>query len=242
MEKSQKLLTQLPGWWSFVLITALSFIFFIAVSTPLGFLADMENPLFPLLIGMTSLISFSILTYLFGFRWGPITLKDWGLKPFRWEPVWLLWAVGATVLLLPLRGLVGYLSQQLLSGNMESIEARSQLIAPNANIDTFILSFLGVAIIAPIAEELFFRGLLHTWLQKGDVKVWIRVMTSSFVFALFHFDSIGVAFSSFILGVIAAAIYEQTNSLLTSVIVHMTTNSIAIVLVFVGMWAENIMV
>jgi hypothetical protein len=68
----------------------------------------------------------------------------------------------------------------------------------------------------------------------------VRIFASSLIFGLFHFDSIGVVFSSFILGVIAAWIYERTRSLLTSVIVHVTTNSIAIVLVFVGLWVQDL--
>ncbi len=242
MQTNENFLTRMNAWALIVLISVLSFIFYLAASVVVTLGADMESGVFPLLIGLTSLISFSILTYVFGFWLGPFTLDDWGLKPFRWEWNWLVLAIGATVLLLPLRGLIGYFTQLLLSGNMESIEARGMLIAPDASILTFIFSFLGVAIIAPIAEELFFRGLLHTWLQKKEVRLWVRVMASSLIFGLFHFDSIGVVFSSFILGVIAAMVYERTHSLLTSVIVHVTTNSIAIVLVFAGMWMENLVV
>lgn len=48
-----------------------------------------------------------------------------------------------------------------------------------------ILMILLAVVIAPIVEELIFRGLFSRWLMPKSA-VWIRATVSSFVFALIH--------------------------------------------------------
>ncbi len=82
-----------------------------------------------------------------------------------------------------------------------------------------------IAIIAPIVEEILFRGfLLNRWCQKyGTGKA---VFFSSLIFAGFHFDIIG----GFVFGAVLSLIYLRTKTLVGPILVHISNNTIVILI------------
>jgi membrane protease YdiL (CAAX protease family) len=74
--------------------------------------------------------------------------------------------------------------------------------------------------------------LIHNWFAE-HFRFWPRVLLSSAIFGLGHFDSIGVVISSFVMGVVIAIAYERTQTLWLPIAIHAVTNSAAIVLLFV---------
>lgn len=83
-----------------------------------------------------------------------------------------------------------------------------------------IASFIGTVIAAPIAEEIFFRGILfHRWAQKwGFQKAFI---TTSLLFGVLHVqNAISITIFAFILGII----YIRTGSLVLSILCHAMYN------------------
>ena len=80
-------------------------------------------------------------------------------------------------------------------------------------------SFVSVVIIAPLVEEIAFRGLLiHRWsLKWGHVKA---VLLSSFFFGIVHPDPIGAT----AFGIGMCILYMMTQSLLVPVICHAANN------------------
>jgi membrane protease YdiL (CAAX protease family) len=97
-----------------------------------------------------------------------------------------------------------------------------------------LLNLIGAGLLVPIAEELYFRGLLYGWL-KTRLGFWLRVLISSAIFGLAHFDSIAVVASSFVLGMVNAVAYEKSKSLWLPIAIHMVTNSAAIILLYLAM-------
>jgi membrane protease YdiL (CAAX protease family) len=98
-----------------------------------------------------------------------------------------------------------------------------------------LLTFIGVGILVPISEELYFRGLLHTWFWSKSRRVWLRVLLSTLVFGAAHYDTIGVVAASAIIGVVNAIAYERTRSLVLPIVVHMTTNGTAAILLYASL-------
>jgi membrane protease YdiL (CAAX protease family) len=141
--------------------------------------------------------------------------------------------VGIALALLPLRAGLGLLVEMLLRGSLQSLQNRAQIFAPSAQFSwlDFAVTLFGVGVLAPISEELYFRGLIHRWLQPR-FKFWIRVLISTSFFALAHFDSAAVVASSFILGLACAVVCERSRSLWMSILLHAFNNSLAIVLVY----------
>lgn len=88
-----------------------------------------------------------------------------------------------------------------------------------------IVNFLSVALLAPAAEELFFRGLIYRELKKA-MRPLIAGGISAAVFGAVHGAAVWMLVG-FLAGVALAWIYELTGSLWASVIVHLTNNTLA---------------
>jgi membrane protease YdiL (CAAX protease family) len=155
---------------------------------------------------------------------------EFGLRPFN--PAWLLLALTLAAAVLPARGLAAFLAERLRGTNFNDIQLRMDLIAPTGPLAlNFIVTLLGAGLLAPVAEELFFRGLIHRWL-RARWGFWPAVLISSAIFAAGHADSIGVVASSFVLGLVLAAVYDRSRSLWLSIAVHAANNSFAVVLLY----------
>jgi membrane protease YdiL (CAAX protease family) len=82
-----------------------------------------------------------------------------------------------------------------------------------------ILSLLSLVVIAPILEEVVFRGmLLHRWSYKWNLK--IAIIFSSLLFGIIHTDPIG----AFVFGVGMCIIYLRTQSLYIPILCHSVNN------------------
>lgn len=93
-----------------------------------------------------------------------------------------------------------------------------------------------IAILAPIAEEFMFRGLLLKRLAH-KTSIWGGIIISSLLFGILHADIIG----AFSFGVIASLLYLQTGNLLLPILMHMLNNSLAVALMFIApTWPQGI--
>jgi membrane protease YdiL (CAAX protease family) len=86
-----------------------------------------------------------------------------------------------------------------------------------------ILLFLLVGgIVGPIAEELFFRGVLYGFLRRWGIVVAIVVSTGLFVLA--HPISQGFPVPQAVGGIVFALAYEIEGSLMTPIVIHVLGN------------------
>ncbi len=94
----------------------------------------------------------------------------------------------------------------------------------------FIL-LLGGAIVAPIVEEIFFRGFVFAGLRnRWDWK--IAALMSGGIFAMVHILPTSYA-PIFILALIFAFLYQISGSIWPAILMHMLTNTIALSAVYV---------
>lgn len=89
----------------------------------------------------------------------------------------------------------------------------------------FGLIWIAGAILAPLAEELFFRGILfRAYLDtKGPL---VAYALSSLIFSLLHLN-LQAAPALFVLGLLLAWLYRRTGSLTPAIIAHGFNNAIA---------------
>ena len=169
---------------------------------------------------------------------GKLTWAELGIAPPRWRWLWLLLAVGVTLILLPLRGLIGLIVQQWFGGGLEGMQSRLDLLlGSEMSWPRFFVTLLGAGFLAPVAEELFFRGFLYTALRQR-LGIAAAVTISSLVFAVGHIDALGVVAASFIMGIALALAYEYTRSLWVAIAIHAFNNSLATVLVYLLMLVQ----
>ncbi len=175
-------------------------------------------------------------TYFLGVRRGKISWESLGLTSREnWVRDALIGSVLAVGLLLPrsIAGLVGLGIEYLITGEASSLEMRTELFS--VGFDTWygaLLMLIGIGILAPIAEELFFRGLLYDFFRRKTGVRWAIVL-SSVLFGLAHFDSLAVGLSAWVMGVVMALTVEWTGSIRMSIYMHIATNSGAVLLMVV---------
>lgn len=87
--------------------------------------------------------------------------------------------------------------------------------------------FLSAAVVAPILEEVIFRGLVYRSLNKIKAG-WFSVLVSAVVFGVYHMNAAQAVFATG-LGIVAAIVYAKTGNLLYPILVHMTNNLIGVI-------------
>jgi membrane protease YdiL (CAAX protease family) len=90
--------------------------------------------------------------------------------------------------------------------------------------------FLGAAVAAPVGEEVFFRGLLYNAL-KYRYGITAGMVVSGLAFALVHISPLSVVII-FPMGVLLAYVYERTQSLWVTILMHAINNGIGVLLLW----------
>ncbi|MCB2289249.1 CPBP family intramembrane metalloprotease [Clostridium sp. CS001] len=89
-----------------------------------------------------------------------------------------------------------------------------------------IILILSVAVVAPVYEEVIFRGILLKGMSK-KINPAIALIISALFFALVHMN-IPQGINAFLLGIVIGAIYLKTGSIYLSIFAHFTNNILAI--------------
>jgi membrane protease YdiL (CAAX protease family) len=90
------------------------------------------------------------------------------------------------------------------------------------------MQILLIAIAAPIAEEVCFRGMLFAGLRER-FPMWAAALVSAALFGLLHVTTgISVVPPLIAFGFLLALLYERTGSILPCILLHMLNNSVAL--------------
>lgn len=87
-----------------------------------------------------------------------------------------------------------------------------------------IIMILSVAVIAPIYEEVVFRGILLKGMAN-KINPTVALIVSALFFALMHMN-IPQGINAFLLGIIIGSIYLNTGSIYLSIFAHFINNSV----------------
>jgi len=91
-----------------------------------------------------------------------------------------------------------------------------------ANTGPLMLFFLVGGVIAPVTEELFFRGVVYGFLRRWGAA--LAIMASSLVFVLAHMDFAGFPYIQVTGGILFAVAYEIEKNLMVPITLHVTGN------------------
>jgi membrane protease YdiL (CAAX protease family) len=138
---------------------------------------------------------------------------------------------------------VGFIVYMVLSAGLTSLAA-ALIPGFNATEDQnvgfanlnytfeFVMAFFTLIILAPIAEEALFRGLLLGSLVK-TLKPWISIIIVSLIFGYVH-GSLNVGIDTFALSIILSVIRINTGTIWSGILIHMSKNTIAFYLLFIN--------
>jgi membrane protease YdiL (CAAX protease family) len=129
-------------------------------------------------------------------------------------------------------GIVSWIVAMLVTlGVVQVLERLGQPITPQPvelalNAVDPVVIVVAAVVLAPLSEEIFFRGVAFTaWRREyGRRRAFIG---SSVVFALIHLSLVSIL-PIFVLALGLAWVYERTRSLLASVTMHATFNGISV--------------
>jgi membrane protease YdiL (CAAX protease family) len=93
--------------------------------------------------------------------------------------------------------------------------------------DTTLASLLVAIVVAPVCEEIFFRGFLLPGLARA-MPVWVALVTSALVFGLAHAD-LGSFVPLVVIGLVVGVLRWRTGSLWPGIALHALNNAVAAV-------------
>ena len=125
------------------------------------------------------------------------------------------------------------LSIPLIVAGMFFINLCSEFIGlPDLMQDTFramsrnVFGIISIAIMAPLVEELLFRGAIQGYMLRKGMKPLYTILIASAIFGIVHMNPIQIPFA-FAIGLIFGWLYYRTGSVVPGIIGHFINNSIA---------------
>jgi membrane protease YdiL (CAAX protease family) len=96
-------------------------------------------------------------------------------------------------------------------------------------------TIFGVVVLAPLAEELMFRGILQSMLRSYRVAAWPAVAISSTLFVLAHASVPHDVVPLLPLAVVLGYSYERCGRLVPSILIHSMFNAVMTVTFLIGL-------
>ncbi|MDX1349115.1 MAG: CPBP family intramembrane glutamic endopeptidase [Putridiphycobacter sp.] len=142
----------------------------------------------------------------------------------------LLLAIGVVFVVEPLADLIltHFSDHPWVLYQLEMSDIQNAVIGSLRGYRILIAVFV-FAILPAICEELVFRGILYGIFKDLMIYKQLAMISSALVFAILHFQVLSVL-PIFIVGYLLALLYEKTNNLLPSMLVHFAFNGLQIVL------------
>lgn len=151
----------------------------------------------------------------------PVCLTVASIGLVRPQRKWLLFGAGLGLLGWVLSGVVGS-AYVWITGDASSPRPELEAAVGQDSAWQMALLLVATCLLAPVAEEIVFRGVLYTYLRRWGFVV--ALITSSLVFALFH--GFGIMFFTVLAaGALFALAYERSGSLWPAIVAHGTTNA-----------------
>ena len=126
-----------------------------------------------------------------------------------------------------------WLSIPFIVAGMVFINLCSEFLnLPDMMQDTFLgmsrnlFGILSITIMAPLVEELLFRGAIQGYMLRKGMKPITAILIASVIFGIVHMNPIQIPFA-FAIGMIFGWLYYRTGSVVPGIIGHFINNSIA---------------
>lgn len=161
------------------------------------------------------------------------------MRLVSWKDIAL--ALGGVIIYLILSGTFAALAQHI--PGFPSTQAQDVGFGHMVKRYEYILAFLTLVVVAPLAEETLFRGYLYGKIRKRAPFI-VTMLLVSLVFASLHLPGVNssghfqwqwnVALDVFALSLVLTSLREVTENIWAGVLVHMIKNGIAFYILFLA--------
>ncbi len=152
-----------------------------------------------------------------------LTLRHWRIDSIR--------GVVAYLAVLPVCIGLLFLTQWIavqICGPMEFKTHPLLQDAKNTAMAVKVMAVVSAVVLAPLAEEVLFRGLLQSMVRKYTGKPWIAIASITLIFVLVHWPMWYTFPSLAALSIVLGYNYERTGRLTAPIITHMLFNLVFI--------------
>ncbi len=142
----------------------------------------------------------------------------------------------AILLTIPVIGLSNFIVDIVVSISPNEYSKYFDTIVTLMETTPTYLLVIGVGIVAPITEELIFRGFVYSKL-KDSFPIWAAIIIQAFLFGVVHGNLIQFSYAFFI-GIILGILVFKSKSIYPAIILHIINNTISI---FTDLYMDNIL-
>lgn len=196
------------------------FLYFIAVSFGMAYLpamAGLSDGMFMLLCQVVCFLPPLVLYFLHTKKSVRQTLR---LNPLGWKNIILLISFGFAIQ--PIMSLLSFLTGLLFPNPVE--QSTAGILSSG-----MVLSFLSVAVLPAILEELTVRGVLLSGYQF--LGTWKASFAAALLFGLMHLSPQQLPYTFFV-GFVFCFLVERTNSIFASILPHFIINATTVYSIF----------
>jgi len=166
-----------------------------------------------------------VLIYMWAIRPGHIDIKGLGLQKGNALKMVLI-GFGLGIVLIGMAAVGEYFVAPYLPTDAPAFLNADQEIFKTKSVLDYILLLIGAGLIAPVGEELFFRGYMFSLVKKKD-GIYFALLASSLVFAAWHLSIILFPI------IVAAALIIcfvrwKSDSIIPCIVIHMMNNVVAV--------------
>lgn len=108
-----------------------------------------------------------------------------------------------------------------------------QLTVSADRLGQFVLPFLIGGFLVPLAEELFYRGILYPPFKR-KFGVVLGILICGLIFALAHFDQVWLI-EVFLVGVVLTYLYHRFRSIVPGLIAHIILNGGRLIMIYLAL-------
>jgi len=148
-----------------------------------------------------------------------LSWKDIGLAPAGF----IVYFIGSSLLV--------YLASQVFSG-FDVNQVQEVGFTRLSGYDEYALAFVTLIIVAPVAEEILFRGFLYGRLRRR-MPIWVAILVTSALFGFIH-GQWNVGLDVFALSIVLCSLREITGGIWSGILLHMLKNSVAFFIIFIS--------
>ncbi|GAA4057168.1 type II CAAX endopeptidase family protein [Amphibacillus indicireducens] len=131
-----------------------------------------------------------------------------------------LFIIGAYFVVYYAQYLFNYVLEWEQAGSQVGLFGLDQIELNFINISLLVIAFV---VIAPITEEIIFRGLIFGFI-KDKLGLAVALIVSAIIFGMLH---LGHHLSTAVIGLVFALLYYRTKSLVVPIVFHMIWNALA---------------
>jgi membrane protease YdiL (CAAX protease family) len=165
--------------------------------------------------------------------WRTNLVEFFGLRWLRWKNIF--WIMPAFVFAMMIVGAI-LVACGWQTWVQDSLGAKPQeavtLVRETSDVELLVAMAVSAIIIAPIAEELIFRGYLYPVVKRFTDR-WFASIFSGVLFGVIHFNVMGLPMLA-LMGIILAVIYERSGSLWVPIGCHAAFNATSVGLMLIS--------